>query len=177
MAEEDENENAIELDDSGKKAGKGKLILIVVLAIVLLSGITVGALYFTGALGSGDSKNAETDESATEAEVVLGPVTYFELKPEFVVNFEGEQKANFLQVDIQLMTRNSDVLNILNEHAPLIRNNILLLLSGQKYNELRTLDGKEKMRAEVLAGVQQIVEAELGIPGVEAVFFTSFIMQ
>ena len=175
MVEDDEN--AIELDDSGKKSGKGKLILIIVLVIVFLSGSTIGALYFTGALGGGDSKKSDAGETAEQVEEVLGPVTYFELKPEFVVNFEGEQKANFLQVDIQLMTRNSDVLSVLKEHAPLIRNNILLLLSGQKYNELRTLDGKEKMRAEVLAGVQQIVEAEIGIPGVEAVFFTSFIMQ
>ena len=173
MADDDKE---IELDDGGKKGGKGKLILIIVLAILVVSGITVGTLFFTGVLGSGKSSKDDAGDEHAE-EVVLGPVTYFELKPEFVVNFEGEQKANYLQVDIQLMTRNAAAINVFEEHAPLIRNNILLILSGQKYDELRSLEGKEKMRAEVLAGVQQIVEEELGSPAVEAVFFTSFIMQ
>ena len=181
MAEENEDNDAIELDDSIKKSGKGKLVLIIVLVLVLLSGITVGILFFTGAFSGGKSgksnKAAANTEQVQEQEVAQGPAIYFELKPEFVVNFEDEQKASYLQVNIQLMTRNSQAISILEEHAPLIRNNILLQLSGQKYNELRTLEGKEKMRAEVLAAVQQIVETELGAPAVEAVFFTSFIMQ
>lgn len=167
----------IELDDGGKKGGKGKLILIILLAVVLLSGITVGTLFFTGVLGGKTGKSEAGAGKEHAGEVALGPVRYFELSPEFVVNFEGEQKANYLQVDVQLMTRNAEALKVFEEHTPLIRNNILLLLSGQKYDELRTLEGKEKMRAEVLATVQQVVEAELGTPAVEAVFFTSFIMQ
>lgn len=167
-------EQEIELDDSSKKSGKGKLILIIVLAMVLLSGATVGALFFTGVLGGGgDSKGDDTEEHETS----LGPATYFELSPEFVVNFEGAQKASYLQVDIQLMTRNPEAIKVFEEHSPLIRNNILLLLSGQKYDELRTQAGKEKMRADVLATVQEIVKAEMGKPAVEAVYFTSFIMQ
>lgn len=165
-------EKEIELDDSNKKGGNGKLVLIIVLAIILVSGATVGALFFTGVIGGGD-KGQDTEEQ----EESLGPVTYFELSPEFVVNFEGEQKASYLQVDIQLMTRTPEAIKVFEEHAPLIRNNILLLLSGQKYDELRTMAGKEKMRAEVLATVQEIVQAELGKPAVEAVYFTSFIMQ
>ena len=167
-------EKEIELDDSGKKGGKGKLIIIVVLAVVLAVGATLGGLYFAGVLGGGGKGN-KTDDA--KQETTLGPATYFELTPEFVVNFQGEQKASYLQVDIQLMTRSPEAIKVFQAHAPLIRNNILLLLSGQKYEELRTTAGKEKMRADVLATVQEVVEAELGKPAVKAVFFTSFIMQ
>ena len=93
------------------------------------------------------------------------------------MNFEGNQKANYLQITMQLMTRTPGVVKILEEDDPLIRNNILLLFSGQKYDELSTLAGKEKLRAEVLKAVQQIVKTEFGKPAVEAVYFTSFIMQ
>lgn len=173
MADDDKE---LDLDSTDKKGGKGKLILIIVLGFLLLTGAVVGTLFFTGVIGSGGK--ADGDATETEAqEKAIGPAIYYELKPEFVVNFEGEQSANYLQVDIQLMTRDSAAVNIFKEHEPLIRNNILLVLSSQKYDELRTLAGKEKMRADVLATVQQVVEAEMGKPEVEAVYFTSFIMQ
>jgi len=177
MAKEDKDDkdDAIELDASIKKGGMGKLILIIVLAILLMGGTTVGILYYTGAIGGkGDSSKDVAGETKEEA---VGPAIYYELKPEFIVNFEGNQKANYLQVNMQLMTRTPGVVNILEENDPLIRNNILLLFSGQKYDELSTLAGKEKLRAEVLKTVQQIVKTELGKPAIEAVYFTSFIMQ
>ena len=170
----DNKEEEIELDASVKKGGKGKLILIITLAVLLLSGATVGALYFTGVLGGAhNEKGADQKDEA----VALGPAIYYEFKPEFIVNFEGNQNAKYLQVEIQLMTRAPEVAKILEHENPLIRNNILLLLSGQKYDELCTLAGKEKLRAEVLKTIQQTVKAEFGKPAVEAVYFTSFIMQ
>ncbi|MFO7602898.1 MAG: flagellar basal body-associated FliL family protein [Gammaproteobacteria bacterium] len=170
-----DKEKELDLDGTDKKAGKGKLILIIVMVTLLISGGTVAGLYFSGMLGGGP--DAASGEQNDDAAVTTGPAIYFELKPEFVVNFDGQQGANYLQVDIQLMTRDAAVLKTLQDHAPLIRNNILLLLSGQQYAELRTLAGKEKMRAEVLATVQAVVEAEYGKPAIESVFFTSFIMQ
>ena len=181
MAKEDidDKDDAIELDASINKGGKGKLILIIVLAILLMGGTTVGILYYTGAIGGkGDSsKDVAGEAKAKEEAEAVGPAIYYELKPEFIVNFEGNQKANYLQITMQLMTRTPGVVKILEEDDPLIRNNILLLFSGQKYDELSTLAGKEKLRAEVLKAVQQIVKTEFGKPAVEAVYFTSFIMQ
>lgn len=167
-------DNEIELDASVKKGGKGKLILIITLIVLLLSGATVGTLYFTGVIGA-KGKPEKADEKEKVAE--QGPAIYYALTPEFIVNFEGNQQANYLQVEIQLMTRHPEVIEILKHENPMIRNNVLLLLSGQKYDELRTLAGKEKLRAEVLKAIQKVVKTESGKPGVEAVYFTSFIMQ
>ncbi|VAX05680.1 hypothetical protein MNBD_GAMMA19-792, partial [hydrothermal vent metagenome] len=38
-------------------------------------------------------------------------------------------------------------------------------------------EGKETLREEALEVVQQILEEETGDPGIEAVYFTSFVMQ
>ena len=43
--------------------------------------------------------------------------------------------------------------------------------------ELSSREGKEELQAEALASIQGILERETGIPGVEAVYFTSFVMQ
>jgi flagellar protein FliL len=54
---------------------------------------------------------------------------------------------------------------------------LLLLLGQQKYLEMETREGKEALQNSVLGEVQRIITAETGKPGVEAVFFTTFVMQ
>jgi flagellar FliL protein len=52
-----------------------------------------------------------------------------------------------------------------------------MLFGGTDSGDLRTREGKEKLRADVLAELQKILTDETGEPGVEQVFFTSFVMQ
>lgn len=42
---------------------------------------------------------------------------------------------------------------------------------------LRSREGKEKLREEVLAEVRKVLEEQTGEAGVEQVYFTSFVMQ
>ena len=102
---------------------------------------------------------------------------YMELEPAFVANFDGQGVARFLQVSIQLMAYDQDVLDGVKQHMPVIRNNILLLLGNQQYNVVRTREGKEQLQAAVLGSVQDVLGQEGLSSDVQAVYFTSFIMQ
>jgi flagellar FliL protein len=75
------------------------------------------------------------------------------------------------------MTRDPAVTDLVTLHMPVIRNNLMLLFSNQTYDTVSTLEGKEALREEALEVIQQILEEETGDPGVEAVYFTSFVMQ
>lgn len=194
MAEKDE----LELDTTKKKSGgKGKLIMIIVLVVLLTTGVLIGVLFFTGNLGGGGdtSKEAEADGSSNDKEVeelVIKPAFYYDLAPAFVVNFEDKIHAAYLQIEMQLMVRDRAVNDQIIKHMPVIRNNILLILSAEKFEEVKTRQGKEVLQAKVLQAVREIVgpamkeelqkdsEEELedkDVPNVEQVYFTSFIMQ
>ncbi|UCE77348.1 MAG: flagellar basal body-associated FliL family protein, partial [Gammaproteobacteria bacterium] len=69
------------------------------------------------------------------------------------------------------------VADSIKEHRPAIRNNLVMLFSSQDPHALNTRDGKEKLRDETLSEVQKVLKQETGSPGVENVFFTSFVMQ
>jgi flagellar FliL protein len=59
-----------------------------------------------------------------------------------------------------------------------VKNDLLLLFGGQKYEELATREGKEKLRADALEAVRGIVGKAGGKAAtVEALYFTSFVMQ
>jgi flagellar FliL protein len=150
--------------------GKGKsLIIVLVLATLLLAGGGVGA-YFAFA-----SHGKKTDVARKEP--VLPPL-YMALDPPFVVNFEAEQQVRFLQVTVQLMSRDPATIEMLKANDPVVRNDLLLLYAGQKYTVIATREGKEALRQQTLAAVRKIVSGAGGKPEkVEAVYFTSFVMQ
>ena len=123
---------------------------------------------------------------ATEAEGAEGgeealrpsddPPIYQPLNPALVVNFEHDSVVRFLQVTIEVMSRDQAVIDAVEAHSPLIRNNLLLLFSSQDYVFITTREGKEKLRADTLEEIQAIMRAQ-GVRGVEDVYFTSFVVQ
>jgi len=190
------NDDELELDTkSAPKSGKGKMIIIMVLVMAVTTGIVIGVLYFTGVLdgkSSGGSKDSSDQAGGDDKELVVKRAFYFNMQPAFIVNFEEQSQAAYLQIEMQAMTYERDVIDEMTKHMPLIRNNILLILSAQKFDEVRTRKGKEALQAEVLKAVQDIVgesmlakliEAEEepaegeSAPNVEQIYFTSFIMQ
>ncbi|HUI61608.1 MAG TPA: flagellar basal body-associated FliL family protein [Steroidobacteraceae bacterium] len=106
------------------------------------------------------------------------PPNYLALDPPFVVNFEGEQTVRFLQITVQLMSRNPQTIELLKSNDPVVRDQLLLLFGSQKYSQLATREGKESLRRQALESVRSVINSAGGHPeSVEAVYFTSFVMQ
>ena len=158
-----------------------KKIILLSLAAVFIAGAAVGiTLLFVG----GETTNAETTEAVVdEVQVAEAEISaqaepiYHALDPAFVVAFNSPTVARFLQVSVEVMTRDDDVIETIKYHMPAIRDRIVMLFSGQQSQELETPEGKERLRSEILAGIQEIHKEHAGTPGVEAVYFTSFVMQ
>ncbi|SEQ62636.1 flagellar FliL protein [Solimonas aquatica] len=106
-----------------------------------------------------------------------GPTIYVPMEPPFVVNIDDNGTSRFLQVAVQMSTHDPKGAEEIKGAEPRIRNDVLMLFSQQKIEELSSPDGKEKLRVAVLAAVQKILEEELGKPTVEGVYFTSFVIQ
>jgi flagellar protein FliL len=154
---------------AAKPAGKSKLILIIV-AVLVLAGGGAGAWYF---LGQGEKPAEAKVEHKPE-----GPPLYVALDPPFVVNFEASQLVRFLQITVQLMSRDPEMVEIIKANDPVIRNDLLLLFGNQSYEMISTREGKEMLRTQALETVRKIIKSAGGKPErVEAVYFTSFVMQ
>ena len=163
--------------EAGEKKGKGKLIAIIAVLAVLLIGGSVGAtLFFTGVLGGGEAEAEAEDEHAAEEEA-HAEAYYFAIEPPITVNFQQRGRARFLQVSLQVMTHDPLGLEHLKQHMPVVRNNLNLLFSGQSYDELSTREGKELLRKQALAEIQNVLTARAGAPVVDEVYFTAFVMQ
>jgi len=184
MAEEE-----LELDVNQSKSKMTTILLVVLIALVLILG-GIAAWFFLLKEDSGISESAKKEEKD------LGPIQYITMSPEFVVNFGAGSKVRYLQVDLQLATRDDSALQTITTYRPVLRNDILVILSGLSYEELKERSGKEALQKKLLNSINTVVNSagnptssdktsnkdetnqEGLIKGpVENVYFTSFIMQ
>ena len=75
------------------------------------------------------------------------------------------------------MSHSKDGIEAVKKHMPVIRNNLILLLSSQTYETLSTHEGKEGVRQKALQEVQKILSERTGSPAIEDLYFTGFVMQ
>jgi flagellar protein FliL len=155
-----------------KKGGKGKLIILIGLAVLVLGGGAGGFLYWKS------SQAHAANAAKKEKPIAKAPLEFLTLEPAFVVNFEAAQAAKFLQIEVRLASRDPEMVELLKHNDPLIRNDLLLLFGSQDYNQVATREGKDRLREQTLAAVRRIVQNEGGEPSkVEGAYFTSFVMQ
>lgn len=183
-----------------KAGGNKKLIIIVVVAVLVSVGAAVGAtMMLMGGKdkevaakhdkggddeeAAGDEEEGEGEESAEEEGGEHGKAgpTYVALEPAFVVNFQDAKKhTKFLKAEISVVAGSPKAQEALTLHMPAVRNSLVLLLSRQVFEELSTNEGKEKLRADALAAVKDVMKKQASKKTAKAVkdlYFSSLVMQ
>ena len=169
-------------DNADKKSGSStmKIIIIVVALIVIIGGGGIGGtLYFLGAMD--DEKTVASSDGEAEETKPSGPPQYLSMDPKFIVSFDNQSKARFMQFSLEVMTRNTEIIEQIETHMPVIRSSLLMLLGGQGYEEMITREGKEKFLSEVTTDINSSLQKLSGktelVTAVEAAYFTNFVIQ
>lgn len=167
MAETKDDIDVVE-GDSGKSK---KLIIIIAAVLVLLIG-GGAALFLTG----GDAEDVVATE---EAEPVKAPPIYHAVDKSFIVNFatQSNDAVNYLQIKLKVMARNQEAIDAFVLHTPAIKHELLMLFFSQNYDALNTREGTDALRQQTLEVINDILKAEKHTKLIEAVYFTSLIMQ
>jgi flagellar FliL protein len=166
---------------SEPKKGKGKLVMIVAIVVVLVGG-GVGAFFALGKSSKSEEAGAEGEEHGdgggehgegggehgAEGAALAPAVLPLET---FIVNLQV--KGSFLRTTIQLEFAEPELPHTVESDVPKIKDSIIKILSNKSSAELLTSEGKEKARSEIRDGVNEV----LGSEDVTQVFFTEFIIQ
>lgn len=144
-----------------------KLFIIIAVLMILASGAG-GYFIFSG---------SEDSDSDVVAEVIEPKAIYFALNPKFKTNYQVDGRPRLFQIGMTLVSREQDVIDALMIHGPSIKSRLVILLSGQQAENLQTPEGRELLREACLSAVQEIMNKEIGKPGIEKVLFTDFVMQ
>lgn len=123
------------------------------------------------------SEQAASGDGHEAADEPVGPAQYHDMGSPFIIALSDEGKTRYLQLEMQLMTRQSATLGELEKHMPRIRNNLLMRLGQEKTETLRTREDKERVQAAVLEEINRILGEADTKSSIEAVLFTSFVTQ
>ncbi|SKA01498.1 flagellar FliL protein [Oceanospirillum multiglobuliferum] len=106
-----------------------------------------------------------------------GDLLYTAIEPAFVLNYGGPGRLKYLKAGITLVTASPLAAQTVNHHMPLIRNEIVSLLSRQTDDAVTSPVGQEQMRIDATQVVKDLFQKEVGHPVIEDLLFTNFIYQ
>ena len=114
--------------------------------------------------------------AAAEGEAAPAPLLYGRIPPDIIVNLRGSG-AHYLMVTAEIQTRSqADIENVLH-HAAAIRHHMLMSMGEVGYREALTPEGRQQLADEALAIVRRVLAEEAGGNEVEAVLFTSYLVE
>jgi flagellar FliL protein len=154
-----------------KKGGSKLLIIIIVVLVLAVAGLAAVVL-----MGGGDEASSEESTEAV-AQVKQSPI-YFSVDSPFIINFSDQSKSavRYLQIKLKVMARDQSVIDAIELNLPHIQHELLLLLYAQDYETLNTT-GTQQLQQDVLDKINEILTShDIKMP-LEAVYFTSFLMQ
>ena len=107
---------------------------------------------------------------------------YLAIDPPIVVNLVNPGSPRFMQVKVQVMSHDPKVLAAIKGNMPPIRDALIMLLSAQTADAMYDVQNREKVRQQALDAIRKVLEQVAGIKsdgqhGVEALYFTDFIIQ
>ena len=176
-----------EKEKKEKKEGGSKLILILVLmqGITLIVLLGLGAFMFlnlkkvqapipsvTAVANANVPAQTETKKEKEVAKTKKGEEVICELEP-FIVNLMDENGRRYLRVKMSLVLSSKQAEDEVKKKTPEIRDAILMTLSGKRFADIATLEGKMRLRDEIKENVDKILLSGKVIQ----VYFTEFVVQ
>ena len=110
---------------------------------------------------------------------------FLTLEP-FVVNLQDEGGERYAQIAVTLQFEDPGIEVTLKDRLPAVRNNILLLISSKRADELLTTDGKQQLARQIRSRAALGLGLEWPAPGstgkqpenpIQDVLFSQFIVQ
>ena len=187
--------------DTPKKKGKGKLIILMLVAVLVLGGGTVGGLWAAGMLGgakaaepagpklvpkSEQKRGADGKEGEGAASSGTKPPSgsggdkyasnYYAIDKDFTSNLRDS--PHYVKIGIAVSTPYDDsVIENLKTNEIAVRSAVLMALGDATEEEVTTGDGKKHLAQRLVQAINATLKQKEGFGGISNVYFTNFVVQ
>ena len=176
------------------KKSKKMLIIIIAVLVLVLGGGAGGFMMMQSNKAkaelekkkeaSADGEHDEDEGQHTEHKADDKHPPVFVQLDKFVINLmeSPNDKTGVAQIEMQVLVEDAHVGEVMKNYMPIIRNNVLLLLTSKTFEELASSEGKLKLQEEILDAIRKPmpVRKDKGKDtgrGLTSVHFTTFIMN
>lgn len=181
MAEEEKDKEQEKTPAPNKKK---KIFIIAIAGVVLLLIIIITVFVFVltdseeenapAAQGAATPAQTQSVQGAGSGRMIdvknIGPM--YEMK-DFTVNLLNEGGRRYLRTKIDIEMNSENLMPELDKKNALVRDTIIQILSSKQIEEIATIDGKERLKDELVKAINRLL-----IDGqVKNVYFTNFVIQ
>ncbi len=153
-------------------------LLIGIIAVVVLGGSIGGVLFFVlGEDSEEDVGSSETSAADAKSIEITSAAVYHSFDEPLIVNYTDGRRARYARIEISLMTRNDDALELFLTHEPGIKHTMLKYLMGTNLDDVSSAEGQMQLAEELTALVKTHMKELVGDDSLERVLITGFLVQ
>jgi flagellar FliL protein len=117
---------------------------------------------------------AEDDKEAAPPQAI-----YYAIPDPFTIDFlhQSKQKARYLQIKVSLMAHDQAIIDSAELNLPMLQDALRTLFSDQTFETVNSIEGRKALQISALETVKALLKEETGQDNLDAVYFTSFILQ
>jgi flagellar FliL protein len=117
---------------------------------------------------------AEDEEGSTVPQAI-----YYAFDEPFTINFlnQSNKKARYLQIKVTLKGIDQPSIDAAEQNLPMLQDALLDLFSDQSHEQVNSIEGRKALQQNTLETVRSLLKEETGNDAIDAVYFTSFILQ
>lgn len=159
-----------------KSGGNMVLIIIVALLVLLLAGGGLAAYLLLSSGGSSTPQAQQAQGGGGSASgrstnlLSIGPIYPMD---SFIVNLLSESGSRYLKVSLDIELSSNRLASEMDTKRSVVRDIIIRTLSSKTFEEVSTLKGKERLKDEIVARLNEV----LADGHVRNIFFTDFVVQ
>ena len=178
MANEEVREKDTGEEKAPKKKGFKKLLIMAAAALILIAGAGAFAAWKFNLGPFAELNKVQKkivglrgdQEERPNPRATLGPIKPLDT---FIVNLIGEKGERYLKITMNVEMDGSKALEEVTKREPQIRDAIIILLSSKTFEDVMQVEGKEKLKKEIITRVNSFV----GTGKAKQVYFTEFVVQ
>lgn len=116
---------------------------------------------------------------AEDEELAPPKAIYYAIPEPFTINFlnQSEQKVRYLQIKVTLMAHEQGIIDSAELNLPMLQDTLRTLFSEQKFEQVNSVEGRKALQASSLKTIKSLLKEETGKDNLDAIYFTSFVLQ
>jgi flagellar FliL protein len=149
------------------------LIILVMILFVVMVGLSAGLFMIWNKLSTGGEQVGAVSDNETKVQPKNdAPGVIYPLET-FIVNLADEDGKRYLRLTLDLELKKGILEESIKQRLPQIRDSILMVLPSKHFEDIRTTEGKNILKNEIIARVNTV----LGRESISNIFFSEFVVQ
>ena len=103
---------------------------------------------------------------------------YFGFEPSIITNYSAVQKKmGYVRISVELMIENSSNFEIVEHHAPLLRDAIITIIGQQPESKIKSINGRHEIQRLCEDKVKALLKRETGGTLIKKLLFTQWLSE